>query len=90
MKNTKQNNELSKYDIFEFMTQPYNDNITRSDDQFFIIAKNENSIISGHLMIAEEEIRWKNESFHNDYFQYNGKIYRIDNHIEFTPNKNNT
>ena len=90
MKNTKQNNELSKYDIFEFMIQAYDDNITRSENEFFIIAQNEGSIISGHLMIAEEEIRWKNESFYNDYFQHNGKIYRIDNHIEFTPNKNNT
>ena len=86
--NTKSKNELSKYDIFEFMIRPYNKSITRIGNEFFIEARDDGSVISGQLKISECEIEHKNEAFYRDYFQYEGRIYNRLKHVEFTPKKN--
>lgn len=85
--NNKSKNELSKYDIFEFMIRPYNESITRIDNDFFIEARDKESSISGHLKISECEIEHKNEAFYRDYFQHENKIYNRLKHVEFTPKK---
>ena len=86
--NNKSKNELSKYDIFEFMIRPYNDSITRIGNEFFIEARDDGSSITGHLKISECEIEHKNVAFYKDYFQHEGRIYNRLNYVEFTPKKN--